>query len=33
MFFQQCKDYKNQTSSSRVMITNILARFFMNQSV
>jgi len=30
---QQCKGYKNQTSFSRVMITNVLPRFFMNHSV
>ena len=30
---QKCKNYKNQTSFSRVLITNILPCFFMNHSV
>jgi len=30
---QQCKNYKNQMSFSRVMITNVLPCFFMNHSV
>jgi len=30
---QHCKNYKNQTSFSRVMITNVLPCFFTNHSV
>ena len=26
-FLQQCKNYKNQTSFSRIMVTNVLPRF------